>query len=87
MSVDGAPAAHVFHMRPGAVRGPAASSPPYLRTPASFSAENPGWESCKDGRKENNRVSYADTKSSPLFRSLLAQLLRKTNKQWREGAS
>lgn len=50
-SGDDAPTAHVFHTLPGAVRGLAASSRPYLHTPASFSAEIPGRERCETAQK------------------------------------
>lgn len=42
-----APAARVSHRPPGAALGPAASSPPYPRTLASFSAGSAGWQICK----------------------------------------
>lgn len=67
MSEDGAPAAHVFHMLPGAVQEPAASSPPYLHTPASFSAENSGWESCEmEGKRTLGLVMQPSNPASSL---------------------
>lgn len=57
VSGDGAPAALVFHTLPGAVQELAASFPPYLRTLASFSAENPGWENYKiEGKRTTGSV-------------------------------
>lgn len=82
VSGDGALAAHVFHMLPGAVQGPAASSPPCQRTLASFSAGNSRWVICKvKGKTASNRVNYVSPKSSLVFTSLLV-LESSCKKEW-----